>query len=125
MKQQSQKTKDAINAQTGFLQIDKKNFLNIATKYNWTTAGVYSYLIMCRNGTTGACYPSYNTIADSIGINKCTVIKAVKNLTEGGYLGYKQGGNAVDANGNKKNYANSYIFPKEKFIDYFTENSDA
>jgi hypothetical protein len=53
---------------------------------NMAEIGVYCYAVYCAikmhlNQTTGACFPSYATIARITGIHRSTVIECVKKLT--------------------------------------------
>jgi hypothetical protein len=53
---------------------------------NMADIGVYAYAVysaikMHLNQTTGACFPSYATIARMTGMNRSTVIECVKKLT--------------------------------------------
>ena len=53
---------------------------------NMADIGVYAYAVYCAikmhlNQTTGACFPSYATIARMTGIHRSTVIDCVKTLT--------------------------------------------
>jgi len=56
---------------------------------------VYSYLCKCKNRQTNRCYPSKKTIAESCGISKSSVARAVKTLVDCGLImvvsSYKQG----------------------------------
>jgi hypothetical protein len=52
---------------------------------NMADIGVYAYAVYCAikmhlNQTTGACFPSYATIARMTGIHRSTVIECVKKL---------------------------------------------
>ena len=54
---------------------------------NMAEIGVYGYAVfsaikMHLNQATGACFPSYATIARITGMNRSTVIECVKKLTE-------------------------------------------
>jgi len=53
---------------------------------NMAEIGVYAYAVYCAikmhlNQATGACFPSYATIARMTGIHRSTVIECVKKLT--------------------------------------------
>jgi len=53
---------------------------------NMADIGVYAYAVYCAikmhlNQATGACFPSYATIARMTGIHRSTVIECVKKLT--------------------------------------------
>ena len=43
---------------------------------------VYAYLLLIEDRRTHTCHPSYNTIADAIGMSKNTVIKSISTLLE-------------------------------------------
>lgn len=115
IKEIKKETKLAISAQSGFVQAYKQNMLYISATLGASAAMVYFYLLCCRNGQTGLCFPSYNKIAEATQYSRRYVIDMIKNLTDIGYIEYKQGGIYIDNKNKKTKISNSYDFPFENF----------
>jgi hypothetical protein len=43
-------------------------------------------LALHRNAETGQCNPSYQTLADEVGVDRCTAIRAINSLVDAGWI---------------------------------------
>lgn len=75
---------------------------------NASAAIIYLMLLGHRNGRTGECYVTQNTIAEETNLSDRSVRTSLNKLKEAGFLEWKQGSSFSSK-------ANSYIFLKERF----------
>lgn len=88
--------------------LDANVFTRIAKEINPTAATVYATIIGHRNGRTGECYITQETLANELGMSDRTVRRNLNELKTNGFLDWKQGSSFSSK-------ANSYIFPLESF----------
>ena len=76
-----------------------------------TAFAVYFRLLHHRNRTTGRTHPSIRTLEKSLGVDRKTILKAVRRLEEAGWISVTR-----DETENGKPVPNRYDFPPQSLV---------
>jgi DNA-binding transcriptional ArsR family regulator len=82
-----------------------------------------TYIVLCRyaDNKTGECYPSYNKIAENMGVSRPTVIKYIKQLEDDGIITKKKNKNNNQQFYNNVYYINSFRGSKADLLGVVKE----